>query len=138
VFQRYREIQKRGEERKASERGFTLIELLIVIVVLGILAAIVIFSLTGVTGQGKAAACTSDGRSIEIADDAYQAANGTFSPTTGALVGTGVGTSNSYLKTWPSDPSFTFDLGTNTDIATVTPTDTTIAAGAYNATCSKI
>ena len=55
------------------ESGFTLIELLIVIVVLGILAAIVIFSLTGVTGQSKAAACTADGKTVETAADAYQA-----------------------------------------------------------------
>ena len=40
---------------------------------LGILAAIVVFSLTGVTGQSKAAACTSDGKTVEIAADAYQA-----------------------------------------------------------------
>ena len=40
--------RRRGEELEA---GFTLIELLIVIVVLGILAATVIFALSGVTGQ---------------------------------------------------------------------------------------
>ena len=46
VFERYREIQERRKSGEASENGFTLIELLIVIIVLGILAAIVIFSLT--------------------------------------------------------------------------------------------
>ena len=50
-----------------SEAGFTLIELLIVIVVLGILAAIVIFSLTGVTGQSQAAACNTDAKTVETA-----------------------------------------------------------------------
>ena len=45
MFKRYREIQERRKAEEASEQGFTLIELLIVIVVLGILAAIVIFSL---------------------------------------------------------------------------------------------
>ena len=78
MFERYREIQKRRESGEASESGFTLIELLIVIVVLGILAAIVIFSLTGVSGQSKAAACTSDAKSVEIAADAYQAKNNTY------------------------------------------------------------
>jgi prepilin-type N-terminal cleavage/methylation domain-containing protein len=77
VFERYREIQKRRESGDASESGFTLIELLIVIVVLGILAAIVVFSLSGVTGQSKQAACTSDAKSVEIAADAYQAKNNT-------------------------------------------------------------
>ena len=46
------------------EPGFTLIELLIVIVVLGILAATVIFALGGVTSQSAVAACQSDGKSL--------------------------------------------------------------------------
>ena len=71
VIAKFMERRKSGE---ASESGFTLIELLIVIVVLGILAAIVVFSLTGVTGQSKQAACTSDAKTVEIAADAYQAA----------------------------------------------------------------
>ena len=58
---------------RTTEVGFTLIELLIVIVVLGILAAIVVFSLTGVTGQSKPAACTSDAKTVEMAIDAYYA-----------------------------------------------------------------
>ena len=58
VIKRLWSDRKSGE---ANESGFTLIELLIVIVVLGILAAIVVFSLTGVSGQSKQAACTSDG-----------------------------------------------------------------------------
>ena len=72
VITKFMERRKSGE---ASEIGFTLIELLIVIVVLGILAAIVVFSLTGVSGQSKQAACTSDAKSVEIAADAYQATN---------------------------------------------------------------
>ena len=52
-----------------------LIELLIVIIVLGILAAIVIFSLTGVTGQSEAAACNSDAKTVETAVSAYYAEN---------------------------------------------------------------
>ncbi len=67
MFERYREMQERREDEGSSERGFTLIELLIVIVVLGILAAIVIFSLTGVTGQSKAAACNPNAKTVEIA-----------------------------------------------------------------------
>ena len=66
MFERYREIQQRRETGD-SENGFTLIELLIVIIVLGILAAIVIFSLTGVTGQSEAAACKSDAKTVETA-----------------------------------------------------------------------
>jgi prepilin-type N-terminal cleavage/methylation domain-containing protein len=74
VFERYREIEQRREAGD-SENGFTLIELLIVIIVLGILAAIVIFSLTGVTGQSEAAACNSDAKTVQTAVSAYQAEN---------------------------------------------------------------
>jgi prepilin-type N-terminal cleavage/methylation domain-containing protein len=105
VFERYREIQKRRESGDASEFGFTLIELLIVIVVLGILAAIVVFSLTGVSGQSKEAACTSDAKSVEIAADAYQAKTGAFPTELSVLV-------PSYLHSLPSSPNYTITLGT--------------------------
>jgi prepilin-type N-terminal cleavage/methylation domain-containing protein len=61
--------QRRGEE--LAEKGFTLIELLIVIVVLGILAATVVFALTGVTGQSAQAACNSDAKTMETAVQAF-------------------------------------------------------------------
>lgn len=116
----------RREGSESSERGFTLIELLIVIVVLGILAAIVIFSLTGVTGQSNAAACNADGKSIEIAADAYQAANGSYPTQSSDVQGTGTGTSGSYLETWPSleNGTVTFSFGANTvdvNIGTAAP-----------------
>ena len=66
------------------EPGFTLIELLIVIVVLGILAATVIFALGGVTSQSAQAACQSDGKSYEVAAAAFEnaPANTTNAPPT--------------------------------------------------------
>ncbi len=67
--------RRRGEELEQNS-GFTLIELLIVIVVLGILAATVIFALSGVTGQSAQAACQSDGKSYEVAVAAYENAPG--------------------------------------------------------------
>jgi prepilin-type N-terminal cleavage/methylation domain-containing protein len=139
VFERYREIQMRREAGESSERGFTLIELLIVIVVLGILAAIVIFSLTGVTGQSKAAACTSDGKSIEIAADAYSAANNSYPSATGDLVGTGTGTSGSYLQSWPTNTAFTFTLDSaNNTVDVTTNGSTTVAYDAAANGCSSL
>ena len=95
------------EGREAPEYGFTLIELLIVIVVIGILAVIVVFSLTGVTGQSKAAACTSDGKTVEIAADAYQAKNGSYPADVNSLVSTYItaapGTGNGYVVSLGSD-----------------------------------
>ena len=89
MFQRYREIMGR-RETEGPEFGFTLIELLIVIIVLGILAAIVIFSLTGVTGQSEAAACNSDAKTAQTSVSAYSAENNDALPSSwGDLTATG-------------------------------------------------
>jgi general secretion pathway protein G len=63
-------LRKLQEARKDS-KGFTLIELLIVIVILGILAAIVVFSVSGITDRGKASACKSDVATVTTAGEAY-------------------------------------------------------------------
>ena len=115
MFQRYRDIQERRHSFDANESGFTLIELLIVIVVLGILAAIVVFSLTGVTGQSKSAACNTDGKTIETAADAYQAYYGSYPASSTVLNGT-------YLQTWPTPDGYTFSLNTTTDTVDVQTT----------------
>jgi prepilin-type N-terminal cleavage/methylation domain-containing protein len=57
--------------RRRSEQGFTLIELLVVIAVLTVLAAIVIFNVTGVTNRGSASACATDVKSVQSAVDSY-------------------------------------------------------------------
>ena len=62
--------------RKArKDEGFTLIELLIVIVILGILAAIVVFAVSGITDRGNKSACQSDLKTVEVASEAYYAQN---------------------------------------------------------------
>ncbi|MCU1690887.1 MAG: hypothetical protein JWN20_2815, partial [Jatrophihabitantaceae bacterium] len=67
---------------------FTLIELLIVIVILGILAAIVVFAVGGITDRGQSAACASDKKTVEVAGEAYFAKNGSYAATGAALVPT--------------------------------------------------
>ncbi len=73
---------KKLQDRKAAQEidgGFTLIELLIVIVVLGILAAVVVFSLGSVTGKSAVSACQADGATVNTAMAAYNANNGCLS-----------------------------------------------------------
>ena len=100
-------IKKLQAKRAAQEidGGFTLIELLIVIVVLGILAAVVVFSLGGVTTQSAVAACQSDGATYETALAAAIAQGGSI---TGAGGFTGATTTlnsalASYISTAPGN-----------------------------------
>ena len=64
--------------RRASERGFTLIELLVVIIILGVLAAVVVFAVTGVGDKGKSNAVTIDERTLRTAQEAYCAKSGRY------------------------------------------------------------
>ena len=47
-------------EETKQDKGFTLVELLIVIVILGILATVTVFAVTGITNKGKTSACNAD------------------------------------------------------------------------------
>lgn len=132
MFKRYHDIMERRNSDEATESGFTLIELLIVIVVLGILAAIVVFSLTGVSGQSKQAACTSDAKSVEVAVDAYQAANGSV-PTMAQLT-TADAKGVTYLHSAPGTGNgYQISIDSTTGAVSVAPYPTGGPAGSATA-----
>ncbi|HET7486575.1 MAG TPA: ABC transporter substrate-binding protein [Acidimicrobiales bacterium] len=83
-----------ASRHRASEHGFTLIELLVVIVILGVLSAVVVFAVNGVTDKGKAASETTDQRVVRTAEEAYYAKNGTYA-TESQLVTAGLLTTES-------------------------------------------
>lgn len=70
----------RDEEARQirSESGFTLVELLIVIVILGILTAVVVFSVGGLRNSGNLAACRAQEKTAQIAVEAYNGRMGTY------------------------------------------------------------
>jgi general secretion pathway protein G len=97
TFQKIRDRRRaEGREPGLIESGFTLIELLIVIVVLGILAAVVIFALSGVTQSSAQSACNADAKSVEVAVEAYNNQKGTWPGDSTSLTST-------YLRQWPSN-----------------------------------
>lgn len=108
-----------------GEEGFTLIELLIVIIVMGILAAIVVFALSGVTGLSAQTACNADAKSVEVAVQTYYTQTSSYPTSTSQL------TSGAYqaLRSWPSNPTYyTITLGTG-GVVNVTPAAGTPGAG---------
>jgi len=68
-------MRARIQTARENESGFTLIELLIVIVILGVLAGIVVFSVAGISDRGNLAACKSDLNTVRVASEAYYAKN---------------------------------------------------------------
>lgn len=70
-----------------GQRGFTLIELLIVVVIVGILAAIAIPKFTNTKGKAGAASMRSDLRNLASAQESYWVENRTYYG--GALPGAG-------------------------------------------------
>jgi type IV pilus assembly protein PilA len=63
--------QVNAVESSASRRGFTLIELLIVVVIIGILAAIAIPKFQSTKGKANAAGLKTDLRNLASAQEAY-------------------------------------------------------------------
>jgi len=72
-------------KNKQKESGFTIVELLVVIVVIGILAAITIVSYTGISAKATAAQNKSNAQSVMQAADAYFAENSSY-PTSAQIL----------------------------------------------------
>ena len=104
---------------KKTDEGFTLIELLIVIVILGILAAVVVFAVGGITDSGQTSSCKAELKTVETAIEAYRAQNNTYATSLGSLTG------GEFLRSTPS--WYTLSSGD--------PTDTSVTSTGVTAGC---
>ncbi|MFA5042511.1 MAG: type II secretion system major pseudopilin GspG [Kiritimatiellia bacterium] len=71
---------------RQSRSGFTLIEIMLVVVIIGILAAVVVPKFTGRTKEAKNSAAKSSIASIGLALDLYETDNGNFPASLQALL----------------------------------------------------
>ena len=70
---------------RRSDRGFTLIELLIVVVIVGIIAAIAIPKLSATKGSAQISAMKSDLRNLAASEEDFFYVNSQYTPTLAAV-----------------------------------------------------
>lgn len=97
-----------------KSKGFTLIELLVVIAIIGLLAAIVLVSMTNSRRRAQDSKRVSDLRQIALALEMYNSNNGVYPgnpDTTGCDEGNGPGSAlfnalqnSTYISAMPTDP----------------------------------
>jgi type II secretory pathway pseudopilin PulG len=114
-----------------------LIEILIVIVVLGILAAVVIFALGGIGTKTAVAACQADGATVASAISVFNHENTSTTVTIDDLTtGSAAGFGGPYISSWPSNGThYAFGISAGTLIVespwpTVSAATTPSATGA--------
>jgi type IV pilus assembly protein PilA len=86
-----------GTARRARARAFTLMELMIVVVIMGVLATLAIYSMTGYIQNSKTAEAREVLLGIMAGQDAYKGEVGNYLDVTGAI---------SSATFYPHDPTF--------------------------------
>lgn len=94
-----RRVDKATASGRCHDCGFTLVEILIVVLTLGLLAAIVVFAIGGTRSDSVSSVCRSDVRAIQTAAEAVYTTSGSYPGTSSGLLASAH--TNSSLKDWP-------------------------------------
>ncbi len=135
--------------KKHAQQGFTIVELLIVIVVIGILAALVITTYNGIQQKGRNTERTTDLKAVQGQLEAYYAQKGAYPA--GSQLGSDSGVNVTFITNEmkgldkealrdPKGPDNTYSLGTTataTQYAYAPTNDTNGACTEAAADCTK-
>jgi prepilin-type N-terminal cleavage/methylation domain-containing protein len=105
-------------QKRKQDDGFTLVELLVVIAILGILAGIVVFSVSGISDKGQTSACKTEKATLQTAQEAYfasaTAGNGKYAADATALKTAGLlGTVPTWYTTTSATPFTSYSVAVN-------------------------
>ncbi len=115
-------VSQARKRSRHSQGGFTLVELLVVITILGVLAAIVLFNISGVSASAACNAMKTDGATIQSAADLYYNNTGNYPDSVAdkpaPLAGEGVNitelkTANLLHQSPPGTETFTYNASPN-------------------------
>src|SRR4051812_15671544 len=99
-------------QRRREDGGFTLIELLIVIIILGILAAIVVFAVGSTRKDSVSSSCKTDFKSVELSAEAVNTKMGTYAAAAGfnggdnLIAGAVTPSNGALLKVYPKGTDY--------------------------------
>jgi type II secretion system protein G len=116
---------ERMRPQRGQSEGFTLIELLIVIIIIGILAAIAIPMFLGQRDKAKESAVKEGVHSIQVGVQSYAVDNSDTYPPTANLVAASM---TAYVDNWPKNPwsnTPMVNATTQGDFQYTTPSSTT-------------
>lgn len=120
---------------RSQQRGFTLAELLVVISILGVLAGVVVYSVSGIGSRGQSEACAEDARTLQVAEASHRAKTGSYTTEAGLVAAGWLQTESSLHDISLSGSTYTIvdvspcENTTSTTVANALPPGVSVSTG---------